>query len=386
MIPTDSIPIDPIDGDAVNDLSAASNVLISPFNYDDLDAWRHAVTEAAKALFDADLAVFNLPLGGSADFYSENIDPTALEAYPKALTPLDETHDVWERAAAMEVATRKMIWDDHLDDYYESDYYNELVRPQRAFHGLVISMPIDDGPASADTVAQLVLHHDSPDAPSFDEHDLLLGHLLLPAFQSGIKSRSLFSRHQSDFAKVIDSVNQGLLLFDRTGEEIHRNPALTEILDTDPERDQIEARLHQVAQALVHLGGDGAPTSERSQGVEDTVKTRMDQYRVNGSYLGRALLNRDRVILVTLERSGRSLPSPRALMDRFDLTPQESRVARLLAERKTNEEIAETLVISPHTARGHTEKVLSKLGVESRFEVRSVLLGTLNNSNGAPFA
>ncbi|NIN10305.1 MAG: hypothetical protein GTN62_03165 [Gemmatimonadales bacterium] len=46
----------------------------------------------------------------------------------------------------------------------------------------------------------------------------------------------------------------------------------------------------------------------------------------------------------------------------------------LLAQRKTNAEIAATLSISTHTARHHTERVLAKLGIRSRQQVQKVLL------------
>lgn len=58
---------------------------------------------------------------------------------------------------------------------------------------------------------------------------------------------------------------------------------------------------------------------------------------------------------------------------RFGLTRKETRVAALLNERYSNDQIAAELCISPHTARHHTQNVLSKLGVRSRREVRDVL-------------
>jgi DNA-binding NarL/FixJ family response regulator len=48
------------------------------------------------------------------------------------------------------------------------------------------------------------------------------------------------------------------------------------------------------------------------------------------------------------------------------LTAREQEVARLVASGSTNRQIAETLVISPGTARTHVEHIRSKLGVASR--------------------
>jgi DNA-binding NarL/FixJ family response regulator len=54
------------------------------------------------------------------------------------------------------------------------------------------------------------------------------------------------------------------------------------------------------------------------------------------------------------------------LMHRYGLTRREAQVAALLAQGWPNLEIAEELEISAHTARHHTQRVLSKLNVHSR--------------------
>lgn len=83
----------------------------------------------------------------------------------------------------------------------------------------------------------------------------------------------------------------------------------------------------------------------------------------------------ERVPIATVERVSEPDLSERALRERFRLTRKESHVARLLAQRRSNAEIAETLSISPHTARRHTENVMLKLNVNSRFSVEAALNG-----------
>ncbi|MFJ1702338.1 LuxR C-terminal-related transcriptional regulator [Kitasatospora sp. NPDC088346] len=56
-----------------------------------------------------------------------------------------------------------------------------------------------------------------------------------------------------------------------------------------------------------------------------------------------------------------------------ELTPRELEVARLLASGRTNREIAQVLFLSPRTVEQHVAKVLRKLRVPSRREVRSAL-------------
>jgi DNA-binding NarL/FixJ family response regulator len=48
------------------------------------------------------------------------------------------------------------------------------------------------------------------------------------------------------------------------------------------------------------------------------------------------------------------------------LTARELEVARLVAEGKSNREIAEQLFISARTAQTHVTNILTKLGLESR--------------------
>lgn len=64
--------------------------------------------------------------------------------------------------------------------------------------------------------------------------------------------------------------------------------------------------------------------------------------------------------------------APRVVRDlrvKYRLTPTQARVATLLANRLTNAEIASELCVKPATARRHTEAVLFRMGVKSRFAV-----------------
>jgi DNA-binding NarL/FixJ family response regulator len=51
-----------------------------------------------------------------------------------------------------------------------------------------------------------------------------------------------------------------------------------------------------------------------------------------------------------------------------DLSPQEMQVLALIAEGKTNREIAEALFLSEGTVRNYVSSILSKLGVSNRAE------------------
>lgn len=104
------------------------------------------------------------------------------------------------------------------------------------------------------------------------------------------------------------------------------------------------------------------------------ITTARASYRVRGSLAGAGLMGPGTALLVLLEQTSPDLPSDAAIQERFGLTRKEARVALLMAEGKSNEEIAKALFISFHTARHHTEQVRLKLGVKSRAEVGPILL------------
>ncbi|RYE42449.1 MAG: protein kinase [Hyphomicrobiales bacterium] len=66
---------------------------------------------------------------------------------------------------------------------------------------------------------------------------------------------------------------------------------------------------------------------------------------------------------------GEAAPAPATAGADSPLTARERQVADLVAGGLTNREIADQLVISPRTAQGHVEHILSKLGFTSRTQV-----------------
>ena len=95
-----------------------------------------------------------------------------------------------------------------------------------------------------------------------------------------------------------------------------------------------------------------------------------------GSERFRLLVNRhgsEGWVLVLVPAMDNSGMSDEQLKYRYGLTEREIEVARLLAERQSNKEIARLLGVTIYTAGRHTERILGKLKVTSRREVRAAI-------------
>lgn len=139
------------------------------------------------------------------------------------------------------------------------------------------------------------------------------------------------------------------------------------------EETELAAAVRDVASRMAGALGAMRAGHGRRAAVVREVRTAEAAYRVRGNVLEHGSAEMP-AIVVMLERLDEELPTDDELRTVFGLTRTELRVARLLAESKTNGEIADALTISPHTARHHTERILSKLQVGSRRAVRERLI------------
>ena len=76
--------------------------------------------------------------------------------------------------------------------------------------------------------------------------------------------------------------------------------------------------------------------------------------------------------------------TPQQIMSACGLTLRQAEVALLIAEGRSNPEIAERLGISRFTARNHAEQILARLKVESRWQVARALCDVVAATRGAP--
>jgi DNA-binding CsgD family transcriptional regulator len=124
--------------------------------------------------------------------------------------------------------------------------------------------------------------------------------------------------------------------------------------------DTVIANLLETATALLE-----SEPSRRTPGVQiggERFRLLVDRHGKDGWVL----------VLLQSENDSATL-SDDELKYRYGLTEREIEVARLLAERQSNKEIARLLGVTIYTAGRHTERILGKLKVTSRRDVRDVI-------------
>ena len=117
------------------------------------------------------------------------------------------------------------------------------------------------------------------------------------------------------------------------------------------------------AEAILAAGGPKAEAAER---LHEAARLAWDASAAGLAGEIEALAARARIGLEDDAPSGR--PVAAGVAERFGLTDRELEVLALIAEGRTNPEIAEALFIAPKTASAHVSHILAKLDVRSRVE------------------
>ena len=345
----------------LDQLTRLVEVLHAPFDFPNVDAWRHAVNHHARLLLDAHKIVFMLPGAGHAPVYSQRLDPGGAKAYLEYFHRFDIAGAL---GIERNLPVASLVEIHGHDEFYASEYYNDFMNVWDCNHSVGMVTPIDEAPG----YAYLAMLRDKyVDAP-FDARSRALLRFVRPAFRAGVRTYLRLSADRAVLGAVLDASGKRLLLCDEKGAPVHTSAALERTLAADPERKAIERTMHRLARSTAELRGNGNTARGLGETGERVLATTRGHYRLSASLAGQAGPG-PAGILVLLEPLFRE-PLPDAyLRERFGLTGQEVRVARQIAEGAHNDEVARRLGISPHTARRHTEHVLDKLGIASRSQV-----------------
>lgn len=360
-----AFPLSPRAHDA---LHAAFAVLLAPLDSVDAESWRAEVGRVLCNLLGADRSAFQLEIPGAPIIYSEDYPQAALDDYVEHYHAVDIGRmrreelrlDVWNRWRLHGPRQRK---------FRESEIHQDFLAPNRIFDSMGITAEVP----GASHPATLFFHSEKAGTPQFGERGVSLLKLLLPAFMAGVRDLIRYSHHRQSLSRHLDSLTEGIRICDLDGNTVHQNPAFTSALALERAPDKVEATIDDIVHSLIgfsRVHGMAAIGAVAGQRFTQPVSTPTANYEVSGTFLGRELLGAELRIAVTLHRvAPHTTLSDVALHERYALTTRELEIARRLAHGQSTKELAISCGISLHTARRHTEKIFSKLGVRSRSQV-----------------
>jgi DNA-binding CsgD family transcriptional regulator len=367
----------------VTQLQAAVKTLLTPFDFDSVQAWRTESREAIAALVHADTAVSFLPLVGEAPYLATR--QPDLTPYAEHFHALDRTPE-YSRAIGSHAFTWRTMGPHYEQpdraSWLKSEFYNDWVRPQRLCQpcGLIVVRPRHELPAPVESwsgIAGLWFYWDKDERGAMGERELAILNVLLPAFEAGVHLLIRCAHERERVTRVLAGLGEGATLIDASGHVVYENPALRRILLQDTEARQIKlecARVGRLVLALASRRGVKSQAHEIVTPGDERVRTAGASYRVRGTLLGAGTLDRGPMALVVIERTAPEPLSIGELHDRYSLTRREVTVSQLLSQGRTNAQVSQVLGISIHTARRHAERVLLKLGVHTRAAVAGKLV------------
>jgi DNA-binding CsgD family transcriptional regulator len=247
--------------------------------------------------------------------------------------------------------------------------YHEAVKPAGLTESAVATTAVPAGEAF------LGISHSRPADASFEEPERLqLMAMLVPALKAGVHSIVRLEAERVTLGRALDALGDATLVCDPVGRPLHHSRGLEDLLAADPAAGQVLGEMRALAGSLLSMR---LPRSDRRAEPAGTreVRTATARYRLRGTYVGGAALGVGDAVLVALDRLTPELPSLERLIERYGLTRREAAVALLLAQGLSNQQIAQRIAVSPHTARHHAEWVFMKLGVHSRKALGLKLLG-----------
>jgi DNA-binding CsgD family transcriptional regulator len=344
-----------------------------------LEIWRGEVLRSLAGLFDGSMGGFVLAADDGRPYSLHNLPDVFAREYFEHFQGMDVSVATLEEQGGGIWTTRSLSASTGLsveEGYRGSEAY-------RAFYsrygiedaiGVAILAPeaarLADAPPPPSPLrvpVVLTCFHHVFGTPNFGERGVALFRLLLPALEAGIAARVRLNWMGRLLRDTLDLVDEGVLVADADGRVLHTNVALQEILAGDVEAERLRWALEVARRGVAELFMErAAEESADIRHASTEVRTEAARYRVRGHLLEQP--SGDPAIVVSVQRLTPEAPTPEELRARWGLSPQESRVALLLARGLSNAAIAGELGLKPTTTRHYTETVYLKLQVRSRAE------------------
>ena len=347
-------------------IQEAQRALLAPLRRESIDAWLQDVVGSVQSVMGADHAYAVLPDAEVLRVAASDVDDGFCDGLRDSITGMDDGVFLFDDPMPLQMHLYRRCRGSGA--YHElemldrpaieaSPLFRELFFPFGIRYAVGLSVFLPKGEA------MICVGFESLDADGYDPAALKRLELLVPAFESAVRQHQRLARTRTQFAEVVDRVPTAVAFLGAGGREEYCNRALRRLLSAEPESAALLAAVRAHADRP-ELDDEAGPVAEEPLRLAGGV------YHLR---LGRAPASVGPGWLVLVDRAS-PYPSTSALQDRLGLTAREAEVALLLARGHSNQEVADALTISPHTARHHVQSVLGKLGISSRSAVSHVLL------------
>ena len=356
-------------------LKTAAEVLLSPLDFPGLQQWTAAVVRVMECAFQAEWSLFVLPSqeqqllcteGTCSDSFEVNHAIVA-KGEPQAGKSEILGLPQWPEQGGGSRARVQCLRE--LDALSEGAVCTCIQEARTNIpEGLASFVCLQTSSRAGS--AELVWGQSDTDDRLFGEaRDLEAAELLLPAFRAGTLLALQIASGEEQVLKAVDGLGMAALLLDGRGRALERTPRLEALLEMEPERKKLLGAAALLARRLMGLRcpKKSSPLPPEQLCAWAGVTTSTARYRLRGAFFpASAGLRGSRVMVSFQQDEELVLPTASELVTTRGLTPRQAEVALLLARGASDQQVAETLAISPHTARKHAEHIFSKLGVHSR--------------------
>jgi len=350
-------------------LHRSSQVMLRPFDHSTASDFLRAVTRELKPLVGAFAAVSGTrDTDGSVVITSDEWSTAQLAHFAKWKLDDEGTRRVTEMG--IEIASIRSVVGTDWGAFAEDPMVRQWYRPNGVHDAIayVLHWPDDNA------LAMIELHGRTFGTPRLGTEGEEILRLLLPSLRAGMRLFHNLGKHREALASKLDALGVALCVCARDGTVVHRSPLAAELLSDDPEANTVMQCVRRVAQTVAPQRS-GAPTDRVFVAplAQEIVQTAHGRYRLSAALAADPMRFGASDVLVTVGALAQQALTPAVLAKRFRMSKREAEVAVFLAQGARNDPIAKALVLSPHTVRRHTERVLAKLGVSNRSEAAAKL-------------
>lgn len=250
-------------------------------------------------------------------------------------------------------------------DLRKSAYYNDILRRLDAHH-VLYGVVRDHGTA----LGQLSLYR-PPDAPAFSARECNDLATVIHYVGHGIAMGGL-DAIPADLA-FRDSDEEAMLVTDRSGRIRHGSEkgrrllllATTSQVNAASVGAAVNERAQQALRALVGRL-EAVASGEESFAPSMTLESRWGRYGLRACWLDDDPGAADALIGVRIQRQEPAILRFVKAMGRLPLSPQQREIALMIAQGRSNHEIAQSLGVSANTVAYHIKQLFLKLDVHDR--------------------